>query len=48
MVAQNCNLTCTYCYGGEGTYGSRTKTMSTEVAWGQSESRLLDLSPRYR
>ena len=32
MVAQNCNLTCTYCYGGEGTYGSRTKTMSTEVA----------------
>ena len=31
-VSHNCNMNCTYCYGGErGTYGSREKVMSKEV-----------------
>lgn len=33
LVAQNCNLCCTYCYGGKhGQYHSKTQLMSKEVA----------------
>lgn len=33
MIAQNCNLRCTYCYGGEsGHYNSETPLMSEEIA----------------
>ena len=33
MIAQNCNLCCTYCYGGEhGQYHSKTPFMSKETA----------------
>lgn len=32
MVTQTCNLACTYCYGGGGTYGSPNKLMSEKDA----------------
>ena len=32
MVTQTCNLACTYCYAGGGTYGGKTKLMSEESA----------------
>lgn len=31
FVAQKCNLSCTYCYGGDGEYGSRSQ-MSIDIA----------------
>lgn len=32
MVTQTCNLACTYCYAGGGTYGSNTKLLSPDKA----------------
>jgi uncharacterized protein len=32
MVTQTCNLACTYCYGGGGTYGSPNKLLSEQDA----------------
>ena len=38
-VAQACNLRCTYCYAGGGTYGGESRLMSPEVA--RSAARFL-------
>jgi uncharacterized protein len=44
MVTQTCNLACTYCYAGGGTYGSRTKLMPEEGALRAIEI-MLDRAP---
>lgn len=46
MVAQDCNLGCTYCFGNQGTYGHKGK-MSEEIAY-RAIDFVLEQSPNLR
>jgi uncharacterized protein len=47
-VAQTCNLACTYCYAGQGSFGREAEEMSQEVALSSVRLLLSDAEPGER